>query len=211
MLTKFKFSVCILLPVFLLSSCFSLIGTRSTYQGGGNSVTVNGAQVAMEVRPEGTTGPNVALSAMVVGVGVANLDGPFRWRISAVGEEGVHEAMYVTAIRTVTSKSGRDEWYPKKYLGGRTPFLKKKRYAEGEVRAEFEIPGKLVVKPLEDGYLDVLVELAIESKSKRVKKVVRYRLDPTKKKENQTIFVPAEIISHIGKPMSEWEDSGWDR
>ena len=200
-----------LLPVLFLSGCFSLTGTRSTYQGGGNSVDVNGAKVSIEVRPEGTKGPNVALSAMVVGVGVANLDGPFRWRVSAVGAEGVHTGLYVNAIRTVTSKSNQEEWYPKEYLGGRTPFTKKKRYEDGEVRAEFEIPGKLVVKPSEDGYLDIYVDLTVESKSGRVRKVVKYRLDPTKKKENQTIFVPTEIITHIGKPMSEWEENGWDR
>ena len=108
-------------------------GTRSTYGGSGSGADVNGAEVSMQVKPEGTSGGSYAVSAMVVGVGVANLDGPFRWRIEAEGKEGVHEALYVTRIRTKTSVTKRDEVYPDKWLGEKIPFAKKQSYPDGVV------------------------------------------------------------------------------
>lgn len=192
------------------TGCVAFYGNRSTYGAGGGGAEVNGAAVSLQVKPEGTSGGSYALSAMVVGVGVANLDGPFRWRIEAVGEEGVHEAMYVTKVRTVTRITKRDEWYPEKWLGAGVPFRKKKVYPEGEVRAVFEIPGKLDVKPKKDGALEVLVEVAIEARGKREKEIVKFHLDPATKADREMIFLPAEIVTSIGKPVSEWDEKGWD-
>jgi hypothetical protein len=200
----------LLLSVVLIQTgCVGFYGNRSTYAGRG--AEVNGAQVSMSVKPEGTSGGSYALSAMVVGVAVANLDGPFRWRIEAEGKEGVHQAMYVQRLRTVTSLTKRDEWFPEKWLGDRVVFAKKKSYEPGVVKAVFDVPGYLVVKPREDGALEVFADVIIEAKGGKQRKVIRFRLDPAEKKENETIFLPAEIVTSIGKPMSEWEEKGWDR
>lgn len=196
--------------VLALPGCMSLYGTRSTYGQAGEGAVINGATVSMQVRPEGTANGSYALSAMVVGVAVANLDGPFSWRIEAVGKEGVHEAMYVQRLRTVTSVTKRDEWFPSRRLGGRTDFTRKKSYAPGEVRAVFNIPNKLDVKPSVDGALEVFAEVAVVAKGRRESKMVKFRLDPASKKDRETVFIPAEIVSGIGKPMSEWEEKGWD-
>lgn len=200
----------ILLGLLLQVGCVGFYGTRSTYGAAGSGADVNGATVSMQVKPEGTSGGSYAISAMVVGVGVANLDGPFRWRVEAVGQEGVHEAMYVQRIRTVTKVTKRDEWFPEKWLGERVDFVRKKTYDPGVVKAVFDIPGQLKVKPKEDGALDVLVDLIISAKGKRVRKVVKFRFDPTQKSDRELIFLPAEIVTSIGKPVSEWEESGWD-
>lgn len=198
--------LCLALP-----GCMSFYGNRSTYGQAGGGAEVNGARVSMQVKPEGTSGGSYALSAMVVGVGVANLDGPFSWRIEAVGKEGVHEAMYVQRIRTVTAITKRDERFPERWLGERTDFLRKKSYPAGEVRAVFDIPAKLDVKPSVDGALDIIADVTITSKGRRVGRTVKFHLDPSSKKDREVIFIPAEIVSGIGKPMSEWEETGWDR
>jgi len=193
------------------SSCVGIYGTRSTYGSNSEAVDVNGAKVSMIVKPEGTRGPTYAVSAMVVGVGVANLDGPFRWRIEAVGKEGVHGAMYVQRLRTLTSITRRDEWFPEKWLGERVDFTRRHSDPAGVVKAVFDVPGLLVVKPKEDGALDALADVIIEADGKRTRKTVKFRLDPTRKKDREMIFLPAEIVNSIGKPMSEWEEKGWDR
>lgn len=200
----------LLLSVALIQAgCVGFYGKRSTYEGRGAGV--NGAQVSMSVKPEGTSGGSYALSAMVVGVAVANLDGPFRWRIEAEGKEGVHQAMYVQRLRTVTSLTKRDEWFPEKWLGDKVPFAKKQSYAPGVVKAVFDVPGYLVVKPKEDGALDVFADVVIEANGQRERKMVKFRLDPAEKQQSETIFLPAEIVTSIGKPMSDWEEKGWDR
>lgn len=200
----------LLISVALIQAgCVGFYGKRSTYVGRG--AEVNGAQVSMSVKPEGTSGGSYVLSAMVVGVAVANLDGPFRWRIEAEGKDGVHQAMYVQRLRTVTSITKRDEWFPVKRLGEKVPFTQKKSYGPGVVKAVFDVPGYLAVKPKEDGALDVFADVIIEANGRRERKVLRFHLDPAEKKESETIFLPAEIVTSIGKPVSEWEETGWDR
>lgn len=205
---KILASLCLSVAL-MQTGCVGFYGKRSTYAGHG--VEVNGAQVSMSVKPEGSSGGSYALSAMVVGVAVANLDGPFRWRIEAEGKEGVHQAMYVQRLRTVTSITKRDEWFPKKWLGDKVPFTKKNSYAPGVVKAAFDVPGYLVVKPKEDGALNVFADVVIEAKRRKERKVIKFHLDPAEKKGRETIFLPAEIVNSVGKPMSEWEEKGWDR
>lgn len=206
---KMRVPLLVLIFSLIQVGCVGFYGKRSTYTGGG--AEVNGALVSMQVKPEGTSGGSYALSAMVVGVAVANLDGPFRWRIEAEGKEGVHQAMYVQRLRTVTSTTKRDEWFPEKWLGDKVPFARKQAYAPGVVKAVFDVPGQLSVKPKEDGALEVFADVIIEANGGRVRKVVKFRLDPAEKSESETIFLPAEIVTSIGKPMSEWEEKGWDR
>jgi len=196
--------------VLCFGGCVAFYGKRSTYAGVAGGAEVNGATVSMQVKPEGTSGGSYALSAMVVGVGVANLDGPFSWRIEAVGEQGVHEALYVQGLRTVTSVTGRTERYPERWLGERVDFTRKKSDAPGVVRAVFEIPGRLEVKPSEDGALTIFADLIVVAKGRKERKVVKFRLDPASKRDKKVVFLPAEIVSSIGKPMDEWEEKGWD-
>jgi hypothetical protein len=53
--------------------------------------------------------------------------------------------------------------------------------------------------------------VVIVANGRRERKVLKFNLDPAEKKESETIFLPAEIVSSIGKPVSEWEEKGWDR
>jgi len=206
-----KLQLVALSACLMSAGCVGFYGNRSTYGLAGDGADINGAKVTMQVKPEGTSGGSYSLSAMVVGVGVANLDGPFRWRIEAEGREGLHEAMYVTGLRTVTAKTKRDERFPERWLGEKIAFTRKKAYAPGVVKAVFEIPGRLEVKPSEDGALEVFAEILIVANGRNnVRQVVRFRLDPASKKDREVIFLPAEIVSSIGKPKSEWQEKGWD-
>lgn len=191
-----------------LSSCASLIAKKNTYGGGGNAAEVGGAKVRMGLKPEGTSGGSYVLSAMVVSAGVATLDGPFRWRVEAEGERGRHEGLIVHRVRTRTSTSGRDEWYPPAHLGRRAPFGR--RPGETGWSAVYEIPGQLRVKPSEDGALDVWVDLTVVEAARRTRKVVKFHLSPEEKRQDEFIFIPAEIVENIGKGPDEWADEGWD-
>jgi hypothetical protein len=193
-----------------LSSCVSLMATKHTYAANASSpaVKLNGANVRLQLKPEGTDGGSYALSAMVVSAAVATLDGPFSWRIEATGEEGKQESLVVHRLRTHTSITKRDEWYPTTYLGTRADF--RKRVGEDKWRAVFNIPGQLKVKPREDGALEVLADISVRANGRNERKTVKFRLDPSKKRQDEFIFLPTEIVKSIGRPMADWEDPNWD-
>ena len=193
------------------SSCISLIAKKHTYGTAASSppVRVSGTDIRMQVKPEGTEGGSYALSAMVVSAAVATFDGPFRWRLEATGEMGRQEYLVVHRIRTVTGKTHRDEWYPATHLGKRADFTRSKGET-GATHAVYPIPGLLKVKPLEDGALDVYVDLSLVSAGRRERKLVHFRMSPSEKREDEFLFVPTEIVRSIGKSPENWDDSGWD-
>lgn len=200
-----------LLVVIPLTGCVSLRATKHTYAADASSpaVKVNGASVRMQVNPQGTDGGSYVVSAMVVSAAAATFDGPFKWRVEAVGEPGHQESLVVHRIRTRTSVTKRDEWYPANYLGKKVDF--RRRSGSGDAwRAVFEIPGLLKVKPREDGALEILVDLTVKADGRSERKVVKFRLDPTKGRRDEFVFLPSEIAKSIGKPMEDWEDTGWD-
>lgn len=163
----------------------------------------------MQVKPEGTDGGTYALSAMVVSAAMATFDGPFRWRIEATGETGRQEYFVVHRIRTRTEKTRRDEWYPADHLGRRAEFKQSKGEA-GATRAIYPIPGLLQVKPRVDGALEILADLTVVTKGRNERKLVRFRMDPSQKRQDEFIFVPTEIVKSIGQSPADWEEIGWD-
>ena len=114
-----KVHIYTLIPLIALtlSSCMGITGKKHTYIESGSSVDVGGAAVDIDFKPQGTRSGSVMLSAMVVGGGRAEFDGPFAWRVEAYGEPGLHERLVVHRIRTRTEKTGRDEWFPQSELG----------------------------------------------------------------------------------------------
>lgn len=204
-------SIAACMTVFLCTGCVGLRADKHTYaaSAASSAVTVNGASIRMQVNPQGTDGGSYALSAMVVSAAVATFDGPFKWRLEAIGQPGQHESLVVHKIRTRTMKTKRDEWYPVEYLGKRADF--RKRSGSGDAwRAVYEIPGLLKVKPREDDALEILVDLTVKASGHNVRKVVKFRLDPTQGRRDEFIFLPTEIAKSIGKPMEDWEETGWD-
>lgn len=187
----------------------SLIAKKNTYAATSTAVRVNGADIRMQVKPEGTENGSFAVSAMVVSAAVATFDGPFRWRIEATGEGGKHQSLVIHRIRTRTGKTKRDEWYPRAHLGGRADF-KQAKGAPGPTRALYPIPGLLIVKPRVDGPLEVSVDLSVVAAGRTERKLVRFRMDPSQKRQDEFIFVPTEIVKSIGKSPADWEESGWD-
>ena len=194
-----------------LAGCVGSRTTKHTYTAGASSpvVRVDGAAVRLQLSPQGTDGGMYAVSAMVVSAAAVTLDGPFKWRIQAVGAAGRHDFLTVHRIRTRTTGTKRDEWYPESHLGRRVDF-RKRSGAAGDWRAVYEIPGLLKVKPREDGALEVLVDMTIGSAARRERRVVRFRLDPVRGQKDEFIFLPAEIVKSIGKPMADPQDWGWE-
>jgi hypothetical protein len=207
-MTKDKYKGLAMLVAVLCSSCVAFKGTKHTYMQGA-PVEVAGAEVAMGFRPEGTRSGSVMVTAMVVGGGMATFDGPFRWRVEAVGREGKHELLVVHRIRTKTEKTGRDEWFPESELG-RSAEFRKHPERPGMTRARYDIPGLLKVEPEKDGRLDVWVDLSLNVEGKWQRRTIRFKLDPGVKSQNEFIFLPVEVARNIGKPLADQEDSMWD-
>lgn len=189
----------------------SLIAKKNTYNSAASSpaVRVNGAEIRMQLKPEGTSGGSYALSAVVVSAAVATLDGPFRWRIEATGQPGKQNYLVVHRIRTRTGKTGRDEWFPVGLLGKKADF-KRPEGTTGATRAVYPIPGRLEVKPRDDGFLEISVDMTVVTAGKGERRLVRFRMDPSEKRQDEFIFVPTEIIDSIGKPLTDLDESGWD-
>lgn len=196
------------LLVTLLPGCAAIVAKKHTY-GGTGGASVNGAAVSLRVKPEGNSGGSFVMSAMVVSGGMATLDGPFRWRVEATGEPGKQESLVVHRLRTKTALTKQDEWYPAEELRGSAEFRVLKDES-GRTRAVYEIPGLLQVKPREDGALEVFADLSVKAGGRWERKMVRFRLDPAVKRENEFLFLPAEIVKSIGQDPADWQNSGWD-
>lgn len=192
-----------------MAGCVSLTAGKHTYSAASAPVRVNGADIRMQVKPEGTEGGSYVFSAMVVTAAAATFDGPFRWRIEATGTAGDHESLVVHRIHTRTGKTRRDEWYPASHLGRRAAF-RPQASAPGTARAVYEIPGLLVVKPREDGNLEITVDLTVRARGQAERKIVRFRMDPAEGRQDEFVFLPAEIVSSFGKSAEEWDEHGWD-
>ena len=204
-------SLCVLGLAIPLAGCFSLRATKHSYAPDASSpaVKVNGAAIRLQLNPQGTDGASYVVSAMVVSAAAATFDGPFKWRLEAIGGPDRHEWLKVHRIRTRTALTKRDEWYPVSYLGQRADF--RRRSGTGEAwRAVYEIPGLLKVKPREDGALEVLADVTVRAGGKNERQVVKFRLDPSKGRRDEFSFLPSEIVKSIGKPLEDWEDPGWD-
>lgn len=197
-----------LILTFLLPGCAAIVAKKHTY-GSSSGASVNGASVSLRVKPEGSSGGSFVMSAMVVSGGMATLDGPFRWRIEAAGEQGKHQSLVVNRIRTKTALTKQDEWYPAEKLRGAVDFRATKA-EPGRARAIYEIPGLLQVKPREDGALEVFVDLSVKAADRWERKLVKFRLDPAVKRQDEFIFIPAEIVKSFGEDPADWQNSGWD-
>jgi hypothetical protein len=192
----------------VLPSCMSLRADKHTYQASSPAVVLNGASIRMQVRPEGTDGGSYALSAMVVTAAVATFDGPFRWRIEAIGITDKHDRLIVHRIRTRTSVTKRDEWFPIRELGKYALF---KDAGEGMARAIYPIPGMLQVKPREDGTLTLDVDASvIDTRGRSQRKLLRFSMNPAEGRADEFVFIPTEIVSQFGKSADERDDKGWD-
>lgn len=187
----------------------TLNAKKHTYSANSPAVRVNGADIRMQVKPQGTDGGSYAVSAMIVSAAMTTFDGPFNWRVEATGEIGKQESLVIHRIRTRTSKTKRDEWYPTDHLGKRADF-KRSQGSSGPTRAIYQIPGLLAVKPREDGALEISVDLTVRSAARNERKTVVFRMDPSQKRQDEFIFVPTEIVKSIGKSPADWEEPGWD-
>jgi hypothetical protein len=192
-----------------LSNCASLIAKKNTYASEGPSVKINGATVRMQVNPQGSANGSMAFSAMIVSSAVATLEGPFRWRLEAVGTPGVHQSVVIHRLHTTTEKSKRSGWYPAEKLNRRADF-KTSKDQPSIARARYEIPGLLKVDSATDGKLAILADVSVFTKDRRERKLVRFHLDPQQKRADEFIILPVEIVKTFGKDWEDIEDPSWD-
>lgn len=191
-----------------LSSCAQLFVKEKTYKATGG-LQLNGAKVASNVKPMGGKS-GVSVSAMVYNAGFGETDGPFLWRVEAVGQEGVHESLTVHKILVKTEKTGRSEPYPAKMLGVASPFeLMKGKDNEkaGKVFAKYQMPGKLEVFPEVDGKITMEADISIKTvNGKRERTKATFAMVPSVGRETHTIFLPTEIVGSLGrKDPTEWD------
>ncbi len=197
-----------LLVAMAFSGCAWFTADKHTYAGSAGA-TLNGATLGMQVRPEGDAGPGYMVSAMVVAAGSATLDGPFSWRIEATGQAGKHQRLIVHRIHTRTAVTKHAEWYPAKELGGSVEFRPRKE-SPGTAVARYRIPGLLKVKPSVDGALTVTADVSVQADGRWERGMVKFRLDPNRKRQTESLFLPAELIKGIGSDPRDWDDPLWD-
>lgn len=186
----------------LMGSCAHFVTKNKSYLEGGE-VEINGAMVRSAVKPNGGEG-GMSLSAMVYSAGTATLDGPFKWRIEATGEEGQHKGMTVHRLKVTTRTTKRNEWYPVKYLGKLALFESLQGEA-GKVFAQYPIPGELEVFPEVDGAIEILADISVRTVERVERRVVRFSMAPSESREVEAIFLPAEIVRGFGeKDPREW-------
>lgn len=194
-----------ILAGFSLSSCAQFFVKDRTYEATGG-LELNGAEVTSNVKPMGGKA-GASISAMVYNAGFGETDGPFLWRIEALGQEGVHESLTVHQILVRTEKTKRSEPYPAKWLGTDSPFeLMRGKENKGKVFAKFQMPGELEVFPEVDGKITMEADLSIKANGKSERRKVTFAMEPKIGRETQTIFVPTELVNSFGrKDPTEWD------
>lgn len=192
-----------------LVSCMAMscahIYTKSDTYDTTSSVEINGAKVKSGVKPMGGK-QGLSVSAMIYMAGSAKLEGPFIWRIEAEGDSGVHDYIVVHRVKVETQKTNRKEWFPKKYLGFRADFKDYKK-EQGKSFAVYQFPGELKVDPKKDGDITITADVSVKSKTRNVRKLVRFKLgQKTKQKDLEFIFFPTEIVNSFGQSdPREWK------
>ncbi len=167
------------------------------------SVEINGAQVKSSVKAMGGKS-GIAISAMVLAAGTGTLDGPFIWRVEAVGKEGVHEWLRLNKARVTTEATKRSEPFPKSYLGEQAKFVPIPG-EEGKTFAKFQLPGKLQVFPRDDGKIKIHLNVSVRANGRTESKWVLFEMEPESKWTNETIFLPTEIVKSIRGNPHEWD------
>ncbi|MDP0489495.1 MAG: hypothetical protein Q7Q71_00425 [Verrucomicrobiota bacterium JB023] len=200
-----KAMLSVILVSLLTPGCAHFLIKEKTYESG-EAVTINGAEVRSAVKPMGGS-QGMAVSAMVYNAAMGSTDGPFLWRIEARGREGIHESLTVHHVRVKTSLSQRDEPYPAKYLGEKKPFLPMKgKEGAGRVFASYQLPGKLEVYPETDGLITIEADISVSASGRSERRTARFTMSPKSQRENQMIFLPAELIGSLGRPdPTEWQ------
>jgi len=67
------------------------------------------------------------------------------------------------------------------------------------------MPGQLKVMPVDDGNVSLAVDLSVVKNGTRVRRVVKFGLEPSQTKQLEFIFLPTEIAKGFNRDPSEWE------
>lgn len=180
----------------LLASCGHIHTKSQSYQLN-KAANVNGARVITEVKPMGGK-PGFSVSAMVYMAGSASLEGPFKWRVQAIGKQGVHQYMHIHSVSMRTAHTKRHNSFPRSQLPSSIPFVSYKK-TPGVVYAVHQFPGLLEVYPQTDGPVTVTINVSIRSHAQSERKIITGVLKPTQQSETEFLFIPTEIAQSFGQ------------
>ena len=204
---KLLFTLMVLASLGLVSC--GHIYTKSEGYAESSVSEINGAKVNAAFKPNGGKG-GFSFSAMVYMAGAAKLEGPFLWRMQAVGEEGKHETMTIHGVKVVTNKIDpdtkrkRQEWFPREYLNKPVEFIPYKK-TPNVTYAYFQMPGELKVMPEEDGNVMLLVDVSVKADGVTDRKTVQFSMAPASEKGVEFIFLPTEIVNSFSPDPRDWK------
>ena len=109
-----------------------------------------------------------------------------------------------TASRSPPARPGAPSGIPPPTSASPRPF-KPVPGEKGKTFAQFQVPGKLEVYPEKDGDITILADVSVKGAARAERKTVKFSMPrQLKKKDVETIFLPAEIISSVRGNPKEW-------
>ncbi|GAA5496219.1 hypothetical protein Rhal01_02401 [Rubritalea halochordaticola] len=183
----------------VLSSCSQNAGIENDGLRRTDVVDFVGTSIRSAVEPQKGKG-SVAIDRMIYYAGTADLDGPFKWQIEAIGEQGKQVSMQVHEVQIKATRTKRLESYPKEMLGGPIAFEPVKDKKSNKTTAVFRLPGLLQVYPKADGLVSVIALIEIKGEEKSDKEWIKFSMLPHEDKNQEFKFLPT-VIEYGGAPV----------
>lgn len=164
-----------------------------------SGVEFGGASIRSAVEPQKGKG-GVALDRMTYYAGTANLDGPFKWQIEAIGEQGEQQTMQIHEVKIKAARTHRMESYPPEMLGGPIAFQPIDPKKPKKTHAIFHLPGLLQVYPKADGMVNVIALIEIKGEKTSMKDWIKFTMIPNQDKNQEFTFLPT-VVEYGGNPV----------
>jgi hypothetical protein len=177
-----------------LSSCMHVREKVQTYRPAG-SQGVGQATVSIELQPQEAEGA-LSLSAMVVGAARATLVGPWHLYVVAQSPTGQCKQLVINNL-SMRSSRGIASQVPTSYLGEIRPFAVSRK--KGVEQAAWKCPGQVEADFAKDTSITVDADVTIQpATGSAVRKRLSFVCTAAELKNNQTVFVPTEVIQNFG-------------
>jgi len=191
------------LLAFGLSSCMVMRTAEKGYEPV-RSVQ-NGTAYQAELVAEGQ-GPGLAVSAMVVGGGATSIFGPYRFQVTAIGRQGIHQTFEIRKVR-FRSASGQTFEFGPEFIHGSAIFLSGE-YRD-EVVAVLKARKVFSADPKAEGTLTVEVDAVVRTVNGPQKVTLRFVFAPKEAVKWDSVNVPWEIKKSIWKEKREHPITAW--
>lgn len=189
------------------SSCMIMRTSEKGYQP--VRLVKNGTAYEAELLAEGADG-GLAVSAMIIGAGAANLHGPYRLQFTAYGREGEHRLFDINEVRIrsdrgQTARLGRDQ-----VMG--SPVFRPGEW-RGEVKAVRPMRGLISCDPKKEGRIAVDADVRIHARDRIRRDTLHVVFEPRQAVKLESINVLWEIKKSFWKesrehPVTAWQTEG---